>query len=320
MSTTTALFFAALLAPSSAAVAPEAAPRRSGLTVNGTDFTFASDPNSGYPGVPPPTRASAPSAIDLTEAKHHVLLAQASYCSQEQITAWSCPACDELTGVSSPHYLYDSTWKLQGYVARDDDQSALVVSFRGSENVANWISNLNFGKTNPYSDYPDAWVHSGFYNDWLALKTDVLAALAQLAAESGYSSVVFVGHSLGASMATLGAFDVAREGTYSVASIWTAGSPRTGDAGFATAVGTVLGAMEHRLTHYYDMVPHVPETFLGFWHAATEYWIAEANDAAKTCDGSGEDGACSNSCSPFSCTSVDDHLNYLGVPMGSAAC
>ena len=33
-----------------------------------------------------------------------------------------------------------------------------------------------------------------------------------------------------------------------------------------------------------------------------------------------KDDECSNSCAPTKCTSIDDHLNYLNISMGSSGC
>jgi len=75
-----------------------------------------------------------------------------------------------------------------------------------------------------------------------------------------------------------------------------------------------------RVTHYHDMVPHVPEELLGYHHVSTEVWYNEPSTTYKVCDGSGEDDSCSNSCAPVSCTSIDDHLDYLNTPLGGSAC
>ena len=73
-----------------------------------------------------------------------------------------------------------------------------------------------------------------------------------------------------------------------------------------------------RVTHYYDMVPHVPEEFLGYRHISQEVWYNEPNTEYTLCDdeNGSEDDNCSNSCSPTKCTSTSDHLDYLQIKMG----
>jgi hypothetical protein len=101
------------------------------------------------------------------------------------------------------------------------------------------------------------------------------------------------------------------------------GSPRVGNLEFYDSHSTLMKAGSHahfRVTHYHDMVPHVPPLALRFHHVAQEIFYNEENSAFKLCDGSGEDDSCSNSCGPVSCTSIDDHLNYIGIPLGSDQC
>jgi len=74
----------------------------------------------------------------------------------------------------------------------------------------------------------------------------------------------------------------------------------------------------YRVTHYYDIVPHVPEEFMGYSHISNEIWYNEENSEYTICnDKMDEDDNCSNSCSPTKCTSTSDHLYYLNVTMGN---
>ena len=49
-----------------------------------------------------------------------------------------------------------------------------------------------------------------------------------------------------------------------------------------------------RVTHYKDPVPHLPLEAMGFHHTAREVYYAQWNNDYTVCDGSGEDGGCSN--------------------------
>ena len=126
----------------------------------------------------------------------------------------------------------------------------------------------------------------------------------------------------------------------------TFGSPRVGNEAFASFVRQAT-RLSVRLTHNRDIVPSVPPTWVGFHHVATEAWqvdivedrggAASASRARKgktkkkgngggkgsdvigvvgLCDASGEDPRCHNSvCYLGLCTSVADHLSYMGAPM-----
>lgn len=124
----------------------------------------------------------------------------------------------------------------------------------------------------------------------------------------------------------------------------TFGSPRVGNEAFASFVRQAT-RLSVRLTHNRDIVPSVPPTWIGFHHVATEAWQVDIEDRASAaskkggsskkrgggkvngkssdvigviglCDASGEDPRCHNSvCYLGLCTSVADHLSYMGAPM-----
>ena len=77
-------------------------------------------------------------------------------------------------------------------------------------------------------------------------------------------------------------------------------------AGLTTLSIPMMSALNklENITDSFDSSKRMPVLFLG--HGSPMNGI--------------EDNSCSNSCSPFSCTSIDDHLNYLGSPIGIDAC
>ena len=99
------------------------------------------------------------------------------------------------------------------------------------------------------------------------------------------------------------------------------GAPKDHNSAFSTSFNNFSSSFTHyRITHYYDIVPHVPEEFLGYEHVSDEIWYNEENTVFIICnDATGEDNSCSNSCSPTHCTSTSDHLDYLNVTMGSSS-
>jgi len=150
-----------------------------------------------------------------------------------------------------------------------------------------------------------------------------VAAVAAATA-SNASALAFAGNS------SSGGSGSAADGRLSLASVVTFGSPRVGNAAFRDAH---YAAMAHpqggggeavpcwRVTHYRDMVPHLPQEALGYRHVATEVYYNEANTVYRVCDDAeAEDPQCSDRCAPTHCNSVDDHLNYLGVPLGTGGC
>jgi len=248
--------------------------------------------------------------------------AGAAYCDASQVKSWSCGEhCNSVSELDMISYIDHTRQVLAAMVGYDTTQNAIIVAFRGtvSTSIIDWINNLEFTKTSPWSKYPDAGVHHGFYDAWKELESDVMSAIDNIRAKHSTTTVQITGHSLGASMAVLAAMDI--KINYGLdTSVVDFGRPRAGDKDFSTALVSE-GISSFRVTHHDDVVPHAPPEALGFYHSEREIYYKDSSSSNyKVCDGSGEDSSCSNSCSPLFCTSVDDHLLYMGVAMGSDNC
>jgi len=251
-------------------------------------------------------------AYDESISKHAVNLAQASY-SVSAVDEWDCMTCDTsiiLTNIVEKEGLRS----LQGY---DNMLNSIFISFRGSSNMENWIDNIQVKKITPYEDQ-NIEVAKGFYKEYTNSKEILMENLSYLSKKYNTNSVFLTGHSAGAAMATLAAYDILSDyKKYDLKYLITFGSPRVGNKNFAEYFNK-YSFTTYRVTHYYDMVPHVPEEILGFTHLSNEIWYNEENTEYKICnDLYEEDSNCSNSCSPIHCTSTSDHMYYLNVTIGN---
>lgn len=73
-----------------------------------------------------------------------------------------------------------------------------------------------------------------------------------------------------------------------------------------------------RITHNRDIVPSVPLQIMGFRHVPREVWQVDfaGHEALTICADNGEDPTCHDSmCYLGLCTSIADHLVYLGAHM-----
>jgi len=252
----------------------------------------------------------------LDAMKRNANLAGAAYCLNSN--SWSCGnRCVE--GVSDVTFIVSEKENLACYVAYDQQQKKIVVAMRGTQpiSLSNWASNFDFLKSYPINQYPQAAVHEGFWKAWQVLKDQAVSAMSSLKTKHGTNSVLVVGHSLGGAMASNAALDLQLNYGFS-ASVMTFGAPRAGNVEYSIAVGASLSS-NWRITHNNDLVPHVPMQRVGFYHTSTEIHFPDRGKLNYVvCDGSGEDSTCANACSKFAtCTSVKDHVLYVGIPISS---
>ncbi len=84
-----------------------------------------------------------------------------------------------MPGVTSLTRLSDKTAGVFGYVAYNQLNDQIIVAFRGSDNMANWIANIDFFQT-PYKNVTGAQVHRGFYASYMGVETQLMTALNSL--------------------------------------------------------------------------------------------------------------------------------------------
>ncbi|KKY36307.1 putative lipase [Diaporthe ampelina] len=152
-------------------------------------------------------------------------------------------------------------FEMEGYVAVDSVRKEVVVAFRGSSGLRNWIADLTFLQV-PCNYTTGCAVHSGFKIAWESISEYTLDLVkTAFAAYPGYTLVV-TGHSLGG--ANLGSY---------ACDLYTYGSPRVGNLALVKFVTNQAGA-EYRATHFDDPVPRLPPILFGYFHTSPEYWLA----------------------------------------------
>lgn len=257
--------------------------------------------------------------FDSSAALQAAYLSSAAYCTASSLQNWNCGGPCQHVQVNSNKAIvtYNSQYNLQVYVVEMPDGTPYV-SFRGTvaTSIKDWILNLNATSPSPYPGCPNCHVEGGFYKAYNALRPALLKSLAQLGFGPG-DTVRITGHSLGAAMATLCAYDFSDSG-WNVASMYTFGQPRTGDFNFHSSLDSKV--TQWRVVHYHDPVPHVPPEFMGFHHTATEVWYNDDNTQYTVCNGSGEDPSCADSVPWYDLFSVSQHLHYMGILIDGADC
>ena len=83
------------------------------------------------------------------------------------------------------------------------------------------------------------------------------------------TDIMTTGHSLG-SISTILAFEIYYfMPQFNIIALTTFGSPRIGNAEFSKMFA-LTNIPSTRVTHYYDIVPHVPQEILGYEHISNE--------------------------------------------------
>ena len=160
--------------------------------------------------------------------------------------------------------LSDPGTDTQGFVAVrrvGDAMDMAVVSFRGTENFQDWMTNLRYSmgpadSLPPAANDSTARVHHGFRDAFRSVRGQVDRYLS--CAEG--LPVFITGHSLGGALATLGAAHLSGWG---LAACYTFGAPRVGNKGFSSGLRTPF----YRVVNPGDPVPHVPTPLRGYRHA-----------------------------------------------------
>ena len=164
-----------------------------------------------------------------------------------------------------------------GFVALDNTHKAIVLAFRGSYSVRNWVTDAVFPHTDP-GLCDGCTAELGFWTAWDVVKEEIVATLSSAKEKNPDYELVVVGHSLGAAIATLAATDLRNNGY--AATLYAYASPRV--ANEALAAHITNQGNNYRFTHTKDPVPHLPPLALGYVHISPEYYITSPDNVTVT--------------------------------------
>jgi len=140
------------------------------------------------------------------------------------------------------------------FVATSGD--AIYVVFRGTKTISEWIADAHFTQV-PYTPVSGGGLtEDGFTTIYATLRDAILAEVNTLAQSDAYTTLYVTGHSLGASLATLAAPDLARATRFAAPVLYDFASPRTGDPVFAALVNELPTSW--RVVNTNDEVPRLP--------------------------------------------------------------
>lgn len=151
---------------------------------------------------------------------------------------WGLPTCEFVEA--------DET---QCFVATSAD--AVLVSFRGTTSLGDWLANLNvLTTTRPYGT-----VHRGFLGAFQVVEQKLIALLDQFPGRR----LLLTGHSLGGALALICAAEW--HSKYNISWVHTFGQPAVGMKDFQGFLETTFGDNYYRFVNNNDIVPMVPPFF-----------------------------------------------------------
>ncbi len=190
-------------------------------------------------------------------------------------------ANDLATGISGRFQEFNTIGVIAGNTL---DPTDIYIAIRGTSNVWEWIQDCKF-LPKPFPRVPGSgYTEDGFTDMYLSMSMtpnphagsfiDDLYALFPPNAK-----VTVAGHSLGASLATLLAFDLAANSPFrdtSAVSLYTLASPRVGDLSFMQLFNHVVGNA-YRIHNRLDIVTKTPPPLL-YFHVGDETELIPSKD------------------------------------------
>jgi len=249
-------------------------------------------------------------------AVDNIYLAVSAYCGGPKfngsfLQTWECgPACAKAGGVTDISMFENSDEGVYGFTGHYNEHCILV--FRGTSTSDAWKTDLDSSLVDfNHSDCSGCQVENGFYKAYNTVNTVIRSSLSQY----GCKDLSITGHSLGAALATLSAYDLGA--TFTIKDVYNFGSPRVGNPAFASNYAAKY-PNTYRVTHAKDPVPHGPTIAMGFAHVPNEiYYHNTTSEGFTTCKG-GEDKACADQYGGSLLADLglvlccsNDHLQYM---------
>ncbi|KAJ7664514.1 Alpha/Beta hydrolase protein [Mycena polygramma] len=214
---------------------------------------------------------SIPSSL-YNEFDLYTRYSSAAYRYSNRYYRWFCPRPLGNTLVRS-----FEKGRTQGFIARDDNRKEIVVAFRGTFELKDFLADIKFRKA-PFKStgIPKhigelVHVHRGFLDAYNNVVNDVLAHVKEELEDFPSYSIVVTGHSLGGAIAALAAPSIKTAHPEVGLKLYTFGQPRVGTPKFARYVEETIGVDNlYRAVHTRDIVPMVPK--INYEHFGTEYW------------------------------------------------
>jgi len=279
-------------------------------------------------------------AYDEAQAFEYAYASALTHCDVSNIKAWDCgQACKNLTGYQVYYAEVIKVASNQNFtfaMIQNPEKKRFVTTYRGTVGSFQLLLEVLEGDPVPYelADIPGALADDYFYTHYISYLQPLMIPLLKQAYQTFPDyTFVFTGHSMGAALTTLTAFDAITQGIIprEKTVMYNYGSPRVGNSQLADAINKAIPEL-YRITHWRDLVPHVPPCSInasnecianatgysgfGLWpayHVGPEVFYNEDSSTHIVCNG-GENPMCADQFSLLQ-TSWAFHDQYLTVWM-----
>jgi hypothetical protein len=262
-----------------------------------------------------PTRVRAPLAV---EVKRHYYHAVAVYCTFDKPLFFRCEkGCYDYKIINT---FYNHLIGTKATIGIEPSTKEIIISHRGSQNLQNWVMDLNFKKTRLPNSPEGVLVHEGFLYMYQSTAQEINKYLMIILDSRDYEGykVVITGQSLGGALATIHIVDIAskvKSKGFKI-ELYTYHSPRVGNQEFVNHVVS-LDFPTARYTNRADIFSHLCPRSWGFVHIPVEFHTyfsdITANSFHKCSQDYDEDPNCGwkeiNNISPIS---IFDHGTGFG--------
>lgn len=159
------------------------------LTIGALSFTLTQEQDSFNPYNP-------------EKSKYTAVYASLAFCNSDCINNWSCKDTVKVPTLVNVTYIHKPMTQADGYIGYSPSEDTIVVSFRGTDNIANWIENINFERA-PYPWCFHCELHSGWYTAYENVAPELHARVQDLLRLYPSAKLLTTGHALGGAMATI---------------------------------------------------------------------------------------------------------------------
>jgi predicted lipase len=135
------------------------------------------------------------------------------------------------------------------------NKNKINVCYRGSYNIPDFLTNFNINNKNFMNE--DIRIHSGYLNYYLKTKDEIIKQINEIRRKNKITDIIFTGHSLGGSVATIASFDSKNIFNDVNIKCITFGAPKVGNDKFIDEYNKKI-LYSYRFVNENDVFEHVP--------------------------------------------------------------